>query len=79
MKKERKNYWKVSFVILAILNVITFAYIIFIIFFHHDSGGRLYCQSSVNCTECSGGMQTCHYYDDEMKESTDTIKCECGD
>ncbi len=40
---------------------------------------RLYCQSSVNCTECSGGMQTCHYYDNNMEESTSTIKCDCGD
>lgn len=40
---------------------------------------RTYCQSSVQCTACEGGKQECHYYNDDMTVSEQTIVCDCGD
>ena len=38
---------------------------------------RTYCQSSVQCSACDGGKMKCHYYNDDMSVSTDTIDCDC--
>ena len=38
---------------------------------------RTYCQSSVQCGTCDGGKQKCHYYNDDMSVSEDTIMCDC--
>ena len=38
---------------------------------------RTYCSSSVQCTACQNGSQECHYYNDDMTISTDTIVCDC--
>lgn len=44
---------------------------------------RTYCSAAVNCTECSGGKRTCHYYeeadDGSMAESDQTIACDCDE
>ena len=38
---------------------------------------RTYCQSSVQCGACDGKTMECHYYDDNMQRSKDTITCDC--
>ena len=38
---------------------------------------RTYCQSSVQCGACSEGKMQCHYYNDDMSVSNDTITCDC--
>ena len=38
---------------------------------------KTYCASSVNCTACSNGQQTCNYYNDDMTISNNTIVCDC--
>lgn len=38
---------------------------------------KTYCSSSVQCTACDDGKQTCHYYNDDMTVSDDTIECDC--
>lgn len=42
---------------------------------------RTYCSAAVDCTECSGGKQSCHYYveedDGSLTPSTDEIQCDC--
>ena len=38
---------------------------------------RTYCQSSVQCGECDGKKMECHYYNDDMSVSEDTIMCDC--
>ena len=38
---------------------------------------RTYCQSSVQCGACSEGKMECHYYNDDMSVSEDTIMCDC--
>ena len=38
---------------------------------------RTYCQSSVQCGECDGNKMECHYYNDDMSVSEDTIMCDC--
>lgn len=35
---------------------------------------RTYCAQAVNCVE-TGNKRVCHYYTDNMTESTDTIDC----
>lgn len=41
---------------------------------------KTYCSSAVQCSSCSGdgsGTRTCHYYNDDMTISEDTIECDC--
>ena len=38
---------------------------------------RTYCQSSIQCGECDGNKMECHYYNDDMSISEDTIMCDC--
>ena len=38
---------------------------------------RTYCQSSVQCGPCDGGEMECHFYNDDMSVSEDTIMCDC--
>ena len=78
MKKE-KNKWKIPFNILILLNVLVFCYAIlkFILPCENHLRSRVYCRSAVNCTQCNKGKQTCHYYNDDMTISNDTIECNC--
>jgi hypothetical protein len=83
MKKEKKNYWKMPFNILIVLNVLVFCYAILKLFLPCESHIRpqVYCPLAVNCTQCIKGRQTCHYYDvDDVNNiviSNDTIECNC--
>ena len=38
---------------------------------------KTYCSSSVQCGACEDGRRTCHYYNDDMTVSEDTIECDC--
>ena len=38
---------------------------------------KTYCSSSVNCTACVNGQQTCNYYNDDMTINATPITCDC--
>ncbi len=38
---------------------------------------RTYCQTAIQCGDCDGKKQECHYYNDDMTISDDTILCDC--
>lgn len=79
MKKEKKNYWKISFNILIFLNVIVFCYGIIKYLFPRENPNlsRICLTSAVNCTQCNKGKRRCQYYDDYAVLSKDTIECNC--
>lgn len=64
--------------ILVILNIIVVGINIYIIVKPTNYHCRTYCQSSVNCGECIDNTMVCHYYDDNMTISNDTINCDCS-
>ena len=71
MKKE-------IYKILVILNIIVVVINIYIIVKPTNHHSRTYCQSSVNCSKCIDNKMVCHYYDDNMTISNDTINCDCS-
>lgn len=78
MKKEKKNYWKIPFNILIVLNVLVFCYAIIIYLLPHKTPfSRVHCSEAVNCTQCNKGKRTCQYYNDDMVISNETIECDC--
>ena len=78
MKKEKENYWMISFNILIFLNVMVFCYGMILYLFPPSSPySQIRCSQAVNCTQCNKGKQRCQYYDDDMVLSKDTIECNC--
>ncbi len=40
---------------------------------------RTYCAEAIQCSNtCENGKRTCHYYEDDMSLSNDTIECDCS-
>ena len=76
-EKSKKDGWKNTFYALLVLNMIVTGLFFIVPHFTRSGGGRTYCQEAVKCGKCVNKMQECHYYNDDMTISNDTIKCEC--
>ncbi len=76
-EKLKKDGCRNTFYALLVLNMIVTALIFIAPNFTHRGGGRTYCQEAVKCGKCVNEMKECHYYNDDMTISNDTIRCEC--
>ena len=62
---------------MLILNLTVTCLLFAVLSFSNKGSGIQHCHAAIQCGKCVNKMQECHYYNDDMTISNDTIKCEC--